>query len=194
MKVGPISTPHRGTIVADVVLELVDHDLSRAIADEIVKLFGKPLYDEAGDKTSVFAALEQFSSEGTEAFNAEITNADGVYYASVAGRTDGHLGKSVCENDSAPSFIREWSSTADPVDPLLELTEDIVDGTDEDPKANDGLVRVTEAKWGEFLGCIPADHLDEVGQLLGDDPGGNNNWNHRDFYLDLADYLRSREE
>ena len=46
------------------------------------------------------------------------------------------------------------------------LSEDVLS-----PEPNDGLVTVTSATWGTFLGCIPADHLDEVGQLLGDAPG-----------------------
>ena len=28
---------------------------------------------------------------------------------------------------------------------------------------NDGLVSVNSAEWGEFLGVLPADHMDEVG-------------------------------
>jgi triacylglycerol lipase len=31
------------------------------------------------------------------------------------------------------------------------------------PEVSDGLVTVKSAKWGTFQGCIPADHLDEVG-------------------------------
>src|SRR5206468_3173728 len=30
---------------------------------------------------------------------------------------------------------------------------------------NDGLVQVASAKWGHFRGCVPADHIDEVGAL-----------------------------
>lgn len=33
--------------------------------------------------------------------------------------------------------------------------------------ANDGLVTVDSARWGRFMGCLPADHLQEVGHLLG---------------------------
>ena len=28
---------------------------------------------------------------------------------------------------------------------------------------NDGLVGVESAQWGEFMGTIPADHMDEIG-------------------------------
>ncbi len=40
---------------------------------------------------------------------------------------------------------------------------------------NDGLVQVDSAKWGEFRGCIPADHADEVGAF----PNGK--FRHVDF-------------
>jgi triacylglycerol lipase len=32
-------------------------------------------------------------------------------------------------------------------------------------RPNDGLVQVASAKWGNFRGCVPADHIDEVGAL-----------------------------
>jgi triacylglycerol lipase len=56
---------------------------------------------------------------------------------------------------------------------------------------NDGLVRVADAQHGEFLGCIPADHLDEIGQLLGDDPGFANDFDHLVFYRELVAWLRA---
>ena len=187
-----VSAPHRGTLIADIILEIVEHDLFRDIVDEIVKLFGKALYDEAGEETSMFEALEQFSEPGIEKFNRQIDDQPRVYYASVAGRTDGHLGESWCDNGEAPPFIRRWKDQGDPVDPLLSLTESVLDGVGSRDRPNDGLVRVQDAKWGDFLGCIPADHLDEVGQLVGDSPGGDNDWSHRQFYVDLAAYLHRR--
>ena len=56
---------------------------------------------------------------------------------------------------------------------------------------NNGLVRVTDARWGRFLGCVPADHFDEIGQLIGDRPGPGNSWRHLGFYADLVAFLRS---
>ena len=29
----------------------------------------------------------------------------------------------------------------------------------------DGLVEVASARWGTFLGCVPADHFEEIGQI-----------------------------
>ena len=39
-----------------------------------------------------------------------------------------------------------------------------------DTCANDGMVTVQSARWGTFMGCIPADHFDEVGQIAMENP------------------------
>jgi triacylglycerol lipase len=52
----------------------------------------------------------------------------------------------------------------------------------------DGLVQVASAKWGDFRGCIPADHLDEVG-------GAPSSWtpfDHVRFYRNRAFELAAR--
>ena len=49
-----------------------------------------------------------------------------------------------------------------------------------------------DAKHGEFLGCLPADHLDMIGQLLGDQPGLFNDWDYLQFYADLIGYIRDQ--
>lgn len=187
-----IATPHQGTMVADIVLEIVEHELLRDIVDALVKLVGMPLYDEVGDKTSLFGALEQMSSPRMEAFNEEITDQPSVFYASITGRTGKRSGRHFCNRDGAPPFLAKWHGERDPVDPVLSLTNDVLEGPGEPPRTNDGLVRVEHAKWGQFLGCIPADHLDEIGQLVGDDPGAGNDFDHIEFYRDLVDYLQRR--
>ena len=68
----------------------------------------------------------------------------------------------------------------------------ILDGGLGDPYPSDGLVRVIDSQHGRFLGCVPADHLDEIGQLLGDRPGLGNDFDHLVFYRDLVAWLRSQ--
>src|SRR5690606_38615294 len=48
------ATPHRGTPIADVVLELVDDPRFSSLADRLARLIGAALWDAAGDRTSVF--------------------------------------------------------------------------------------------------------------------------------------------
>ena len=57
---------------------------------------------------------------------------------------------------------------------------------------HDGLVSVPSARWGRFLGCIPADHADEICQVAADSPGLGNGFDCHRFYLELAQFLRAR--
>lgn len=188
-----IATPHRGTRIADIVLGLVSDPNAQALADTLVQLIGAPLWDDVGEETSVTKSLEQLSEPGMVVFNDTYPDGPGVRYFSITGRTALHLGGTGCALAAPPAFIDDFTSTRDPVDPLLSLTENILSGYN--PFAlvpNDGLVTVASAKWGSFLGCIPADHLDEVGHLLGDSPGLLNDWEHLSFYADLVAFLRDQ--
>ena len=57
--------------------------------------------------------------------------------------------------------------------------------------ANDGLVPVQSAIWGEFLGVLPTDHMDEVGQIA--DRNDHGAFRHLDFYISEARRLRTLE-
>lgn len=52
-------------------------------------------------------------------------------------------------------------------------------------EANDGLATVAGAKHGTFRGCIPADHMDEVGQVQ-DTYDVATGWDHLRFYRNVA--------
>lgn len=56
--------------------------------------------------------------------------------------------------------------------------------------ANDGLVPVTSGMWGDFLGILPADHADEIGQIAGATQGP---YDHLEFFLEEARRLREVE-
>lgn len=186
-----IGTPHGGSPVADVVLQLVDDPLFQDVVDELAQLIGAPLYDEVGNQTSVVAALEQFSEPGIAEFNDTYTDAAGVLYASVTGRTDWGGGGSACDSPDVAPFVAQFSDEIDPVNAVLSVSEAIVDGGIGQSIPNDGLVRVEDARWGQFWGCVPADHLDEVGQLFGQSPGLGNDWKYMDFYRALVARVRA---
>lgn len=190
--VATVATPHGGTPVADIVLKILPNANAQGFIDWLVKRVGAPLYDAVGNETAVSKPMHLFSAAGIAAFNAEIVDRPGVKYYSVTGRSDWHLGGKDCDVPAAPSFIAKYKAEIDPIDPVFALTEALLDGGVLNPYPNDGLVRVMDAKWGNFLGCVPADHLDEVGQLFGDLPGLTNGWRHKEFYRDLIQYLRSQ--
>ncbi|MFW6051523.1 MAG: esterase/lipase family protein [Myxococcota bacterium] len=194
-----VATPHGGSPVADLV-----ETLSGPVLDELLGILAEMLGTLYGQPTEaeVLAALDLFSEDGIAAFNATYTDSPGVAYYSVTGTSDlTSPSAGPCEVSSAPTAVSRWYGERDPIDSFLYLTEDLIDGnpvgTYPNVHPNDGLVRVEDAQWGTFLGCVPADHLDEVGQLLGDSPGwsalyGTNDFDHRELFVDLVDYLRAQ--
>ncbi|MBX7190652.1 MAG: alpha/beta fold hydrolase [Sandaracinaceae bacterium] len=187
-----ISTPHEGTPVSDVILRIVSDERLQDLVDAVVRLVAAPLWDAAGAETSVFAPLRLFSRDGIAAFEAMHPDEPTVQYFSIAGRSDRALAASLCRVSDRPDFLRRYDDVTDPVDILLSVPEAIIDNDVLDPTPNDGLVPVESARRGRFLGCIPADHLDEIGQLLGDSPGLFNDFDHLAFYRDLVAFLRAQ--
>lgn len=184
-----VATPHGGTPVADVALGLIGDPNVSAIVDDLVNAIGAPLYDQIGNETAVSKPMHLFSQPGITAFNSAYPDAPGVFYASITGRTDRHLGGQACVADEKLPFVEALKTVEDPTDPFFLLTESLCDGNGSVP--NDGLVRVADAKHGEFWGCVPADHLDEVGHLFGDGPGFGNTYDHKLMYREIVAHLRS---
>ena len=182
-----IATPHLGTPAADVAMKLLSDPNAQKIIDDLGKLIGAPLYDQIGNPTSVIKPLQLFSQAGITAFNAKYPDSPGVFYASIAGRSGYHATDNDCAGDLSLQFITQWNKKLDPVDVFLGATSLLLGSG-----ANDGLVRGEDSRWGEFWGCVPADHLDEIGQLFGDGAGLGNDWDHLKFYSLLVKYLRER--
>ena len=185
-----IGTPHEGVPVADIALRIQPHSDAEKVIDALSKLAGKALYDSVGNETSMAAAIRQFATAVMKDFNARYTDAFGVKYYSIAGRTAFHPGGDDCASPDAPDFIRALGGDLDPTDPLLKPTETVLSSFGSYP--NDGLVRARDARRGTFLGCIPADHLDEMGHLLGDSPGAGNSFRHLDFYAAVVKFIRGK--
>jgi len=184
-----LATPHTGTPVADIAMKLLANDDFSGIVDALVNLIGAELYDTVGNETSVTKPLKLFAQPGIQAFNAKYTDAPGIFYASIGGRSDGEYGGQDCAPTTSVPFVEMYNSESDALEPLLWITAPILAGNGPKPKAHDGLVRAADARWGQFWGCIPADHMDEVGQIGGDNPGSA--FDHKKFYRDLVAHLRS---
>lgn len=189
-----VATPHYGTPIADIAIGLAPNPLAASLVDWLTQTLGAPLWDEVGNQTSLYEAMEQMSQPGIAQFNATYTDAPGVLYTSITGRTGLHAGGEACEPTSPPPplLVFDFEGTLDTTDALFVIPEAILSEGIFSQQPNDALVRAADARWGEFLGCVPADHLDEVGQLLGDGPGLGNDWDHLEFYADLVAYLRDR--
>lgn len=186
-----IATPHHGSPTNAILDAATENEDLREWLDGLVRIVGRPLWDAAGEETSFFAALDQLSAEGAAAFNAAHPDQPGVDYFSIGGRSDRNLALGPCAADEPPTFISDFALERDPIDPLLAASEAFMDGGFGDPEPNDGLVRISSSRWGTFLGCVPADHFDQMGQILGDEPGVGNAWDHLTFYRDLITWLRA---
>lgn len=152
-----IGSPHRGSKIADVALG-VGEGHGDAL-DGLLRLMPPPSGTERDD-VSLRAALTDLSVARSEAFNRAHPNDPRVYYQSWAGvsRFAGlpwPEARAACEG----RFL-SFRSRVDQLDASLAGVAPFV-GT----AVNDGMVTVESSKWGNFRGCVPADHSDQVGSL-----------------------------
>lgn len=135
-----VSTPHRGSGVADLVLEQPER-ARRWIAD-VFNWMGSTSLDDA---TSDFLAsvAELTPAYVRDAFNPHVPDHPSVRYYSYAGRAG-----------------RETDVPINPVLGYLNARLHPREGV------NDGFVSVESARWGAFMGTVDADHVQQVGLSL----------------------------
>lgn len=184
-----VSTPHRGTLVADAALGLlpdseVSDDLLDAIADFWGYLVGAPDEDAA-----VQASLEQLSATHSSDFNLAVLDNPQVRYFSWAGRTVRNAVWFDYGGEECDDAAYENPDARDVVDLELSLTHEFLNALS---GRNDGLVTLASAKWGTFLGCMPADHADEIGLLSWPETNPFSGYNHKEFFIQVADELENR--
>lgn len=156
-----ISSPHRGSSVASLVLE----------RPERVRHWLAGIFNWIGD-----SALEDATSD---------------FLTSVAELTPEHLRETF--NPAVPDHpsVRYFSyagvagrGTDVPINPFLEFLNRPLYAR-EGP--NDGFVSVESAKWGEFLGTVDADHIQQVGLSFLSRSDFDSNAFYRDIVRHLAD-------
>jgi triacylglycerol lipase len=179
-----VSTPHRGTRLADALLAGTRPGAD-GFLNAVATLFGFA-YNDVRTRADLRATLQVMSTAGMEAFNRENPDVPGVHYLSLAGRSGRRDGRAQCADGERPD---DPSRLDTPFLPLLATVAFLEDG---DPVAhvNDGLVEVQSARWGRFLGCVPADHLDEVGQPAHLLPNLESGFDHLAMYRDVLRRLR----
>lgn len=199
-----ISTPHRGTRVADLAGRAPDGLLNPAgqlLGWLVGTLEGEPpgdaawLADEsvaAAYDPNLAAAITSLSASTMVGFNETHPDPEGVAIFSVAGVSNLlSLDQPECDGG-----LWDRPDRVDFVDvffaaPGLYLSN-TDGGTPFNPTPNDGLVTVASSRWGTFLGCVPADHPDEIGHIL---DRGNlvSGFNHKKLYQRLVNNLRDLE-
>ncbi len=179
-----ISSPHRGTAVADVALGLVPGAADTAI-DALAKAWGRSFSDVAED-TDVRAALSALAEKNAPAFDADYPADGRVFYQSWAGVSSvfgihNPKDSGACEG----KMLVHDGASADKMDPtLVPMAALTAHGTRLLP--NDGMATVESAKYGKFQGCIPADHLDEVGQPGDTGADKHTGFDHLRFYRNIS--------
>ena len=185
-----IATPHRGAHIAEVLMGAAS-GFSIALAQAFFAAISRPFYGAVAADSDVRRCLEFLRPASLARFNEQVPDQPGVAYYAIGGRSSLARAADLCTPEVAPEFLAPYAQLRDPIDPLLLATAAVLAGSLLSPEPNDGLVRVAESRWGQWLGCIPADHWDQVGQLLGDSPGLGNSFDHLSFYSRLASWLSS---
>lgn len=165
-----IAGPHRGSAIADVVVGIVPNSLEWLVGDTLDFIYAFLFGDT--NPNSLQNGYDLTRSYMINTFNPNTPNKSGVYYQSWAAKI-----KTMAINARNWYFIATW--------PILLGYEG----------ANDGLVSINSAKWGNFRGTEEAawysagcDHLNIVDQLFGFTPG----FSAADFYVNLAKDLKAR--
>ncbi len=182
-----IATPHRGSPVADVAEAIAPGDSTAALS-ALADLFG---LSTSGSSSSFEGALDSLTTSGSAIFNSTVLDVPGIPYFSVAGRS-ALAGSDACPPAAQP-FMATWDSSRNPLGiELLPVAGILAAAELPETPTQDGLVTVDSAQWGTFLGCIPADHLDEVCQIAGESPGLGNDFDCLAFWSDLEQFLRAQ--
>lgn len=159
-----VSTPHRGSGIADMALGLfagIDDAALNALGEFAGRVVSSA---ELAKDAQLRAAFESLSEARAGSFNAAVTNDKRVAYQSWAGLSNvagipNPLDSGACEGKMLGfrgGFLRHIMHLS-----LKPIAAVVAHGVQLIP--NDALVTVASAKWGTFRGCIPADHADEVG-------------------------------
>lgn len=175
-----VSTPHRGTGVADLFGSAIP-----GVADGVINAFATLLgvaYNEARSNADLRSALNAMRGSEMARFNAANPDDPRVRYFSYAGRSNRRDGRAVC-GDGA---VMDDPSRVDNVTVFLAATALVLEAGDPARNVNDGMVTVQSAKWGRFMGCVPADHFDEVGQIAHTGPVPESGFDHVRFYRDMV--------
>jgi triacylglycerol lipase len=204
-----IASPHLGSAIADTILPLLP-DLRAAdvglrdVVDKLAALWGKT-FNELADDTNMVAAFTGLSEAHSDAFNKAHAPSAHVYYQTYAGLSAvtglaNHRADEACSGQLLlhPGTYDLMNLQLAAIAPIVGHA-DLLDGIE----PNDGMATVASARGPSgyqctadaandargcfhFRGCVPADHLREVGQPKLDGPSARTGFDHLRFYENLA--------
>ncbi|MBL8952183.1 MAG: hypothetical protein JNK82_15480 [Myxococcaceae bacterium] len=188
-------TAHRGTRAVDLMLGLVPGGDAEEAIDDFAAVAGDWFTPEALERDpAVRDALNALTTVAAEAFNAETPDAPHVYYQSYAGLSH-PLGETtaaaeqraaeLCRADDVSDATRSTGGRDDMALTLVPF-DAVVSTKDGARLPHDGLVSVDSARWGVFRGCVPADHMEQLGQRNLPDVNVTTGVDIARFYTELA--------
>jgi triacylglycerol lipase len=178
-----ISTPHRGSAVADVALKLLPGLADRAL-NALASAWGRT-YSELADDSDLRGAMAGISEANLPGFNADNPDDPQVHYQSWAGVSSVLGLNHRADAEACEGMLLQHPGSSDKMNAtLVPMAGFVAHGTKLYP--NDGMVRVDSAKWGDFRGCIPADHLDEVGQVRNEGADPHTGFDAPRFYRNVV--------
>lgn len=187
-----ISSAHGGSPLADAALDAFDfvHDdlgVSDEAFDALGKWLGKKFSDMAAD-TKLRAGITSMTVRNAGPFNDSHPDDARVYYQSWAG-VAGLAGVIRKVDDSACEGKRFGDKRVNGQVHLMLSPLSVALGS----SSNDAIVPVEHAKHGNFRGCVPADHLGEIGGNP-DEPQMNKHsgFDHVRFYRLMAFELAAK--
>jgi triacylglycerol lipase len=201
-----VGTAHHGTRIADVALDGMPDGEDAATIDDLATLFGDWFHEDVLEADAELReALAALSVDQAPAFNAEIVDAEGVYYQSWAGVSrplgsgdgvhDEHMHAQCAPSEEAPPqplFAHDWMAL--PLVPFYDVVgrSPSADGEAEVTEPSDGLTPVASARWGNFRGCLQADHMEQLGQKNLPRANVQSGFEVARFYANVAGDLAAR--
>jgi pimeloyl-ACP methyl ester carboxylesterase len=228
------ATPNRGTPLADMLTGTVPDKL-KPYVDGLIRLFTALIFDGQNGRSKLLETAKTLTMSAVANFNIKYPRRRDIAYYSIAVVGNGpqlpfvanKLGialdpltspsspsmRGICAGAApdAPSFVADWAHTPDETSAPMQLSHGLIQYWARSKgahSANDGFIRTIDQEYGTFLGCVPADHLKEVGHyfpgkldvndlfalptpLIGVAPGpGKHEFNHLRLFEELAVYLR----
>lgn len=166
-----IAGPHRGSVVAEMVLGIIPNAMEPLVGDLLNLVMSFVMGDVNGDTVS--NGYDLVRSYMIKTFNPNTPDVSGVYYQSYAYKVKNIIGGGL--------FSLTW------------LAMIPFEG------ANDGLVSIDSAKWGNYKGIVDGsslsggvNHLAAIGLFSGLLYAPTLGYDAPSFFVDLASDLKNR--
>jgi len=154
-----VSTPHRGSAVASLVLD--QPELVRNWVSDVANWVGTHILEDGS--ADIRTALTELTPDHMEStFNSEVPNHPDVAYWSYG--------------------CQAGKGTDVPIAPIFRYLNQYLF---EREGANDGIVSVRSARWGEYQGTVDADH----GRQVGLSSGLASHFDSNAFYASIVESL-----